>query len=241
MARIIQGWLEFKGKRSDEFDARLMDGMRYVRPEWRGTSETVAGRSGDLWQTDSTYETVEIKRKMRCRLSRMDEISAWLTGSGLLRFSWAENRAYEARAAKMISFEQVSTDSDPLIEFTAVFTCQPFRLLYPEAEIFTVSTLYQQFVNPGTAPSLPRVKITGSGDFSVTIGMETLFFMGVSDGGIIVDSQLGDALTYDGALLENDKVSGKLWEIQPGDNTVSWVVTDGIVSKVEILPRWRYV
>lgn len=238
MARMIQGWLEFNGRKSDEFGVRLMDGANYARPEWRGTAENVDGRDGDLWQTDGTYGTVEIKRKMRCRMSRLDEVAAWLTGSGLLRFSWTENRAYEARAAKAVSFDQVSVDSDPLMEFTAAFTCQPFRRMLPEIPPFAV-TNGEIITNPGTAPSLPRVTVTGSGDFSVTIGLQTIFFQDV-DGGIIIDSELGDALTPDGALLANDRISGELFRMQPGANIVSWLIdTGGSVSGVTIEPRWR--
>ena len=112
----------------------------------------------------------------------------------------------------------------------------------PEAEPFTISASGESFTNPGTAPSLPRVKITGSGDFSVSIGMETLFFSGVSGGGIIVDSELMDALTYDGELLANDRVSGTPFQIQTGVNVVSWLAESGSsVTAVEILPRWRYL
>lgn len=241
MAREIKSWLEFNGQKSTEFGARLIDPIKYSRPAWRGTPNQAAGYSGDLWQTDGAYDTVDIKRRLRFNLSRLEDVSAWLTGTGLLRFSWAENRAYEARAAKIVHIEQVSLGSDPLMEGDFVFTCQPFRLLYPGAEAFTITELYEQFNNPGTAPSLPRVKITGSGDFSVTIGMETLFFTDIS-GGIIVDSVLMDALTYDGSLLANDNMSGTPWQIQPGLNSVSWEVGDsGSVDSIEILPRWRYM
>lgn len=242
MARVNNGWLEFAGRKSTEFGARLMDPIRYIRPGMRGTAHEAAGLSGDLWQTDNAYDTVDLKRNLRFKLSRLEEVSAWLTGAGLLRFSWAENRAYEARAVKAVSMKQVSVGDDPLIEGNFVFACQPFRRLYPEAGAFTISASNEQFSNPGTAPARPRVKISGSGNFSVTIGMETLFFTGVDGGGIIVDSELMDALTYDGALLANDKMSGTPWQIMPGLNAVLWETGDGgRVDDIEILPRWRYI
>ena len=242
MARIVKGWLEFGGVKSTEFGARLTDFISLTRPELRGTSYEVTGRSGDLWKTHGDYKPFDLKRKIRFRLSRLDDVSAWLTGSGMLRFSWAENRAYEARAVKSANIEQISIDEDPVVELPVTFTCQPFRLLHPEAEAFTITASGTSFTNPGTAPSKPRVKITGSGDFSVTIGMETLFFSDISDGGIIVDSVLMDALTYDGTLLANDKMDGMPWTIQPGVNYVSWLVEDGSsIDSIEILPRWRYI
>lgn len=242
MARVITGWLEFAGRKSDEFGVRLTDFVSHTRAEMRGRSYEIAGRDGDLWKSDGTYKPFDIKRRLRCRLSRLDDVSAWLRGSGLLRFSWAENRAYEARAVKAVDYQQISIDADPVVEFPVTFTCQPFRLLYPDADAFIITASGTSFNNPGTAYSLPRVKIAGSGEFSVTIGMETLFFKDVSGGGIIVDSKLNDALTFDGALLANDNFDGMPWHIQPGTNVVSWLAEDGSnVNSIEILPRWRYV
>jgi phage-related protein len=66
-----------------------------------------------------------------------------------------------------------------------------------------------------------------------------MFFNDV-DGGIIVDTELMDAFTEDGAALANDHVSGQFFRIAPGRNVVSWQAEDGSsVSSVSILPRWR--
>lgn len=245
MSRVIKGWLDFNGRRSTEFGVRLMEGVVYSRPAWRGKSQSVTGRSGDLWRTESNtrliYDTVEIKRKLRCSLSRLDEVAAWLTGSGMLIFSWAPDRAYQARAAKVANFDQVSVENDPLIEFTIAFECQPLRFMLPEAKPIVITESGTTILNPGTAPSDPIVKITGSGEFTVTIGMETLFFTDVS-GGIIVDSDKMDAFTIDGTLLANGCMSGTPWQIMPGDNVVSWQVEDGSsIESVEITPRWRCI
>lgn len=240
MGRIETQWFEFGGVRSADKGVRLIDSALYIRPPMRGDSLVASGRSGDLFQTDGAYDTVEIKRKCRVRLSALEDTSVWLTGSGLLRFSYAENRAYEARAVKAANFTQTIPGDDPLFEFDVTFTCQPFRLLYPEPSPISITQSGTTINNPGTAPSLPRVKIVGSGDFSLTIGMETLFFTGVEDG-IIVDSALMDALTLDGALLANDHMSGTPFEIQPGTNVVSWLADNGTVQSVEITPRWRYI
>ena len=132
--------------------------------------------------------------------------------------------------------------------FTVAWTCAPHRRLYPDAEPITITSSGTAIDNPGTAAALPRVEITGNGDFSITIGMQTAFFRGV-EGGIIVDSELGDALTTDGAQLANDRMDGELYAIQPGTNVVSWLTggededgnaTTGSVSQVRITPRWRY-
>ena len=232
-------WMLFNRRYSYEFFAKLISGVTHAHPEWRGKSQTSTGRDGDVYITDNTYDTYELKVKLRCPQSHLDDITAWLTGTGLLVLSWAPDRAYDARVQKKFDYKQFLLGSDPIIEFEVTFTCQPFRFLYPghPAVTFTAAGTLE---NPGTAYSKPRVTIVGSGDFTVTIGSQTIYFTGIEDG-IIVDSDLMDALTPDGLNLANDKISGTPWTIPPGDNAVSWAIEEGSVSSVTILPRWRYI
>lgn len=237
--RQSQQWMSYNGRYSYEFFAKLVSGVTHAHPEWRGKSKAPTGRDGDVFITDGTYDTTDIKVKLRCQQSHLDDISAWLTGAGLLVFSWAPDRAYDARVQKKFDYKQYMLGSDPIVEFEITFVCQPFRLLYPghpAVEFTSAGTLE----NPGTAYSKPRVTIVGDGDFTVTIGAQTIYFTGIEDG-IIIDSDLMDALTLDGLNLANDKISGMPWTIPPGQNEVSWAIEDGSVSSVTILPRWRYI
>lgn len=243
MARLNSEWFEFAGIKSTDMGVRMMDPHVRGRGEWRGKSLTASGRSGDYWRTDGAYETITIKRQLRVPGSQLDSVAAWLTGSGRLRFSYQGDRAYDARISKAIEFKRTVPGTDPLFDCDVTFVLQPFARLYPEAEniVITASGTAIPGGNPGTAPSLPRVKITGSGDFSLTIGIETIFFSDVTDG-IIVDSERMDALSYDGLTLANDHMGGTPFSIQPGYNVVSWMLEDGAsISKVEITPRWRYI
>lgn len=247
MARVNASWFEFKGKISTDMDVRLMDVHVFSRGEARGSEESVAGRSGYVWLSDGASEAFEVKRICRAPSSRLREISAWLSGAGNLRFSQEEGAMYDARVIKAIEYKRVIPGMNPLYEFAVIFSCQPFPRVWPEAEAVVINKSNTKLSNPGTAPALPRVEIAGSGDFSLTIGMQTLFFTDV-DKGIIVDSELGDAFTRDGALLANDHVDGDLFQIQPGTNYVSWLAGGagddgadkaGSVTKVTITPRWR--
>ena len=223
-----------------------MDAHQYARGEARGSQEEVSGRSGYIWLGDGASDAFEIKRTCRAPASRLREIAAWLSGAGRLRFCEEEDAAYEARVIKKVEFKRVAPGADPLYEFAVTFSCQPHPYVWPEAEPVEITESGTELVNPGTAPALPRIAITGSGSFSLSIGKQTLSFTGV-EGGVIVDSELGDALTEDGSLLVNDKISGDLFEIQPGRNTVQWIEggmneegdDPGSVLKVTITPRWR--
>ena len=233
--------------KSTDMDVRLMDVHVFSRGAARGSSETVAGRSGSVWISDGATEAFDIKRTCRAPASRLREISAWLSGAGGLRFSGEECAMYDARVIEAIEYRRVIPGMNPLVEFTVTFTCQPFPRIWPEAVPIVITESGAELSNPGTAPALPRIEIAGSGDFALNIGMQTLFFTDV-EGGIIVDSELGDALTADGSLLANDRIDGDLFQIQPGLNTVSWHLggvdndlnSTGRIEKITITPRWRY-
>lgn len=248
MNRIKEAWFEFKGKRSDEMGIMLRGmGTRFA-PGTNVERKKVAGRNGGLKYGPRTYNDVQVRIECDVRdESRLTEILGWLTGEGLLRFSDAPGFAYEASVEKEYSYAQIMNRYMGQ-RFTITWTCAPFRRLHPEVGAIA----YNEpgiIENPGTAPALPLIKIVGSGDFSLTIGMQTVFFRDV-DGGIIIDSELGDALTLNGAQLANDKMDGPLFEIQPGYNPINWTVGSeddegnaipGNVSQVTVTPRWRYI
>lgn len=239
MIRLTEAWFEFKGIRSDAMGIMLAKMPTRAIPAERGAFQTVSGRSGAVWSSDGGYEMIEIRMECDVPDGRMDAISQWLTGEGLLRFSDEPGRAYEARIAR--SFQR--TNPVPRFtkqRFTVSFTCQPFRLLYPAASAITVTSSGTVLDFVGTAPAQPRVEIRGRGDFMVTVGRTTMFFTDISEG-IIVDSELMDALSLDGASLMNNHVSGDFFELDPGfPASVSWIVNSGSVSSVTITPRWRY-
>ena len=243
MTRVIPTWFEFNGSSSLDMGILLKDAHVFSRGEARGSKEEVSGRSGYVWLSDGATESFDIKRVCNAPKSKLREISAWLTDSGGLRFSNEPNLMYDARIAKAIDYKCIAPGNDPLYEFAVVFSCQPFPRIWPPVEPIVITATFTSLPNPGTAPSLPRIEIIGSGAFSLTIGMQTMFFHDV-EGGIIVDSELMDALTLDGSQLANDKIDGDFIEIQPGQNVVQWLEGNmedqsGSIEKVTITPRWR--
>ncbi len=249
MKRLTEAWFEFKGLRSDEMGIFLKQMPVRSLPGRNVTRKTVAGRHGSLAYGDITYKDTKVRIECDVRdESKLPSILAWLTGDGLLRFSDEPNLAYDASIDAEYSRSSIQARLSGQ-RFTITWNCQPFRREYPEAEDLTI-TQALTFNNPGTAPALPRIEIRGSGDFSLTIGMQTVFFSNVVGGGIIVDSELGDALNIEGNQLANECMDGELFKIQPGYNGISWLeggtdddgnATPGNVTAVIITPRWRYI
>ena len=251
MNRITDAWFEYKNVRSDTaYGIKLLSMPQRTIAARNSARKKVAGRSGRVRFSDGSYDDITIQLKFDARdESDLPEIDAWLSGSGPLRFSDEPDLVYDALIEASPSRQSIRPRFGGQT-YTVKFVCAPFKTLYTPAADIAVATSGTQITNPGTAPALPRIVIAGSGDFSLTIGMQKMFFEGVTGGGIIVDSLLGDALTYDGALLANGKASGELFEIQPGASDVSWIeggldaqgqATSGSVTGVTITPRWRYV
>lgn len=246
MKRLTEAWFEFKGKRSDEMGIWLKQMPTRTAPGRNVTRKSVAGRNGTLQYGNITYKDVSIKLECDVRdESKLGAILAWLTGDGMLRFSDEPNAEYQASIDKEYSRSSIQTHLSGQ-RFTVSWIAHPFKYLYPAAADISL-TAVGTINNIGTAPASPKIKIVGSGDFNLTIGMQTAFFTNVEDG-IIIDSELGDALTLDGSQLANNQMRGDLFEIQPGINAVSWIAggqaedgteTDGSVTSVTITPRWR--
>lgn len=244
-------WFSFCGVTNSSMGVELLSAPTRAYPSRRGKMrKDIAGRDGFIFETDKCFESYQIRVECCAGDSAdMDAILLWLSGSGMLIFSDEPNRAYDARI--VTSFTR--TNFSPRVRnqrFILTWEVQPFRLLYPEAPNIVITTSGTAITAQGTAPSLPRISIVGNGYFSLTIGRQRADFRAV-DGGIIIDSLLGDAFTADGALLANDKMDGELFRIDPlYTNTVSWLTggedddgntASGSVTRVTITPRWRFL
>lgn len=243
--RLARAWFEFKGIRSTDMGIQLKSLPTRTVPAQKYTRKTVSGRNGTLTVSGGEYGDASVQQEMDViDTDRMAEILGWLSGSGDLRFSDEPELIYKNASVEKEYQRKFIVPRATAQRFTVKWTCEPFRREYVESPDLMITASGTTISNPGTAEALPRIEIIGRGDFSVNIGIQTMFFAGVEDG-IIIDSELGDAFTPDGSLLANDKCSGELFRIQPGANIVSWVTGgedgDGTITKITIKPRWRYV
>lgn len=249
MNRITEAWFEWNGIRSDQMGIELRQMATRFVPGVEVQRKQVAGRDGDLKYGSRTRKSTKVRIECDVRDERMmDAALAWLSGDGQLRFSDEPDKAYDASVEDEFSRAQIMARYKGQ-RFTVVWKCEPYRRMYPEPAPIGVYTSGTVISNPGTAPALPRIEIAGNGDFSLTIGEQTAWFKGITDG-IIIDSELGDALTADASALANNQMDGELYELQPGASAVSWTTggeddegnaTTGEITAVKILPRWRCI
>lgn len=241
--RKSRQWIEFCNQRSDALDVAVMDFPRLVTPAVRLSAHTVLGRDGCVYSGDFSQSPFEITRTLRFPHHRLQAVQAWLQGAGALILSVRPDAAYDARILKEIEFRRLLPGEASPWECKVCFHCQPHPALTPAAAPSVFTTSGGELPTPAGMIALPRVTIEGSGTFTLSIGGQSLRFTDV-EGGVIVDSELGDAFTLDGGAPANEHVSGALFRLEDGLNVVRWIEggddETGHVERVSILPKWRF-
>ena len=225
----------WNGYDSDQMGLWVSQYPDRVRAEERLTQVAVPARAGRFYLSEGTaiYEPISIYIRVQCRVDiDLEVINDWLSGEGLLVLGYEPNRSYRARIVQEVDFGKISND---LLEGQIRFECEPFKRLYPSEKKLTL-TASGTVENKGTIPCYPVIKITGSGDITLTVNNEPFVITDV-DTFVTLDSQTRLALDKDGGnYLE--KTAGKFPVLQRGSNTISW---EGTVTSVEITrnQRWK--
>lgn len=235
MKRLTESWFEFNGVKSTAKGVILCAMPRRPIPAECGERIQVPGRSGYLWiGQNGAYEAVKISVECESTTGYSAEnVNSWLLGkTGLLRFSDEPEMAYKARCVASFARENKFLSFDKQT-FTVEFDCQPHRYVYPEPEDVTL-TAAGTITNEGTAESLPRIAITATGDYTITVnGYE----IDVTGGDVVIDSEVEDCFDADGLTLANSRVTMSDYpKLSSGKNNVSWT---GSVSSVTIARRSR--
>ncbi|MEY8762473.1 MULTISPECIES: distal tail protein Dit [Clostridium] len=230
----------FGGKNSyDDFGILISQRPGIPSPKRRVSTINIPGRNSNLRFDEKTYDditlTVECSVKDRENIAdKIDDITAWLfkTGESNLIFSFQEDKKYIAQVVNAIDFKQVYKYFS---EFPIIFNCRPFKYAV-ENNIVNIIKAETTINNPGTIESEPVISIYGSGDIAFKINGQQISLKGVSEK-IIVDSVIQDCYDDAGNNL-NGNMSGEFLKMKPGENIIEW---SGNVTKVELLPNWRWL
>ena len=220
---------------SDEMGLWLSQYPDRVRAADRLTKVAVPGRAGRLTISEgpNIYEPISLYVRVQCKTDiDLERLNDWLSGEGILVFGYEPNRCYKARIEDEVAFAKHSND---LLEGSIRFECEPFKRLYPPEPKITL-TAAGTVMNKGTVRAFPVIKITGSGDITLTCNSDTVTITDV-DTSVTLDSGARIALDKDG---ENflEKTSGMFPKLERGENSISWT---GTVTSVEIQrnQRWK--
>lgn len=231
---IHEAWFMFKGIDSRKMGVIVTAMPDTVRPERRMENISIAGRSGSLHIDEETYDSYD--RTMECAIkkrARIDEIIAWLVGSGDMIFSTEPDKVYKVTISNKISISQMMRAFQ---KFIVTMDTQPFKYSVNAVNDALELTVPTTIRNRGTVYSEPVITICGSGDVTLHINGVDFPLYGVEES-ITIDSERMDV--FKGNANQNSKYGGVDFPKFPvGENIISWT---GNVTKVEIEPRWRWL
>lgn len=245
----MNDWFTWNGTDCRTYGIRAVELPPISFAKERVTWKDVAGRSGSLalLEGENVYE--DLTMSCTCRVedeTQLDKIGAWLSGSGKVCFASRPEGYYKGRISAAIEWDRI-TQGHKHREFTVTWRCVPFCYLNDSTQIVVsaadMADAGYTIKNPGTMPSQPKMKIVGSGDFTVSLGGQMVLLTNVANG-IVLDSELMDALNVAETQLLNDQMSGDFFEIPIGPSVLSWEAYDendnaGSVTSITIEPRWR--
>lgn len=231
---IHEAWFTFKGIDSRDMGIIVTSMPETVRPERRMESITIAGRNGTLHTDEEVYESYD--RTMECAIkkrAKLDEIAAWLVGSGEMRFSTEPDKVYRVTISNKISIAQMMRMFQ---KFQVIMDTQPFKYnINPFADELTL-TAPTIIRNGGTVYSEPIITVYGSGDITLNINGVDFPLYGVNEY-ITIDSEMMEVFKEN--MNQNSKYGGETFpRFEVGENAISWT---GNVTKIEIQPKWRWL
>ena len=230
----------FAGRNSyDDYGILISQRPVIPSPKRRVNMINIPGRNSNLRFDEKTYDditlTVECSVKDTQNLvDKIDDITAWLfkAGESDLIFSFQDDKKYIAQVVNAIDFKQVYRYFS---QFPIIFNCRPFKYAV-ENNIVTINTSGTALTNPGTIESEPVISIYGSGDIAFKINEGQITLADITEK-VIVNSVIQDCYD-DGGNNLNGNMTGEFLKMKPGENVMEW---SGGVTKVELLPNWRWL
>ena len=232
----MMDWFEWNGARCTAYGVHVLEQPPLTMPSERVTFTDVPGRSGSLTtlQGEDVYDDMLLTAQ--CIVSdpaRIPNLCTWLRGGGKVTFANRPGGYYNARIVNQISFDKILR-GNPHRSFAVNFRCKPFWHVEGISPI-TITSSGTFITNPGNVASEPFIGVYGTGDITLMVGMTITELFGIS-GSITLDTLHMEA--FIGSISANNRMSGDFPILLPGTNAVSWT---GSVSRVVILPNWRYL
>ena len=205
-----------------------------TKPKMRVQTTTIDGKDGSI-VTELGYEAYT--KTVKIALTRgydVDNILAWLNGSGQITFSNEVDRYYNAQVIDQIDYEKLLRFKTAEVRFLV----QPFKYSVTERmRTFATTGLSAiEIRNAGNYTAKPLVTFYGTGLINVSLNDKQVFKLDLSnDASITLDCNEQEAYNANG--LRNRKMDGDFFVFAVGRNVISW---SGAVDKIEItnFSRW---
>ena len=104
MSRSDGLWIAFKGVNSSDMGVRVARLPDVPVAGARGKAVEIPGRDGTLWLSDESFGDIEMKVMLELRPEAdVNEVNAWLTGSGELVLSDMAEYGFRARVVRALT------------------------------------------------------------------------------------------------------------------------------------------
>lgn len=231
-------YLTFAGKSSQDFGLRISGEGTYNRPERSFTEYEVPGRNGSVIIDNGNFKNIPITYP--CYIVKdlpqrvLDFANYMASFKGYQRLEDTYSREF-FRLAQYQSGLDVKTAGymNRTGTFDVVFNCKPQRFLKSGEHPIEFSAPGALF-NPTHYPSLPHLRIYGTGSGTVGVGDYLITISEINEY-MDIDCDLMDA--YKGILNCNSSVSfnADTFAMEPGQNGITFT---GDITKVVITPRF---
>lgn len=232
--QIYTPYFIYNGIDSRKMGVRVTAMPPTVRAEKRVETIAIPGRSGSLHIYDNAYEnytkTIECAIKDR---QRIDEIAAWLDGSGEIIFSSEPDKVYKVHIINTISITQMMLVFQ---KFQVNFDTFPFKYSVNAFNDEMKLTEPKIILNKGTIYAEPIITVHGAGQVTIEINGASYGLSNI-DGHTIINSEIMEVYK-DGQNLNATYQSDSFPRFEVGENALNWT---GNVTKIEITPNWRWL
>ncbi len=216
---------------TQENKLRVMELPPIQIPQKRTELIIIPGRSGYLTRWDGSYEDIIKPARFFYNGPCPERIAQIILEGRSITFSNEPEFVYDYRL-------DVTTDLTKTIstwhQFIVQFICNPIKRKINQPSIVSSSPV--TLISPCNRPSYPTIKVTGTGDVTLTIGEQEIELQDIYPS-ITIDGELMNC--YQNDTLTNNKMTGDFPVINSGETLlISW---EGSVTEVEILPNWRWV
>lgn len=218
MAEII-----YNGQSTKDFKLKILNDVTHELSAYDIEPLAVLGRDGVLLLDNQRLKPVERSFPMRLEdgvYQSTTEIAEWLGAKGWhdLELSWDDGYVYQATVINTISIVEVLKQ---LGKLQVVFLVHPIKYFKDNSE--TTITSGSTILNRGNVQAQPLIKLTGSGDTTITINGRRTVLEDVQ-GSIILDMK--KRMVYSGNLSAWEKVVREENAVFPhldvGENTILW-------------------
>ncbi len=216
-------YFTFKGKSSATLGVLMSDEWVYAKAAQRYDTTEIDGRDGAIL-TPTGFSLVE--RDVDCTLlnrKRLNDVMAWLNGSGTLEF---EGRYRKAYIYDEIDYTNLGVNRS---SFSIPFIMEPFWYREDGYALYENGSSVE---NNGNYDAVPLLQITGKGDGTVTLGGVTIQVYDLEES----ETLEIDCLEMSENLPARVGIGFEYPRLAPGKNEVK--ITGDLTLKVKRKDRW---